>query len=105
MTSLHESGTASCTISVLKPPPQAIDSPHAWNPPSRSCARCREPASERQLPRIVYKKEVLRSLGCSSATLWRWMQAGKFPKGFTVGGRRGWLAAEVAEWILGHQSG
>jgi len=49
--------------------------------------------------RLVYKPEVLRRVGCSYPTLWRWMRAGKFPRGRIVGQRTAWLEEEVDDWL------
>jgi predicted DNA-binding transcriptional regulator AlpA len=49
--------------------------------------------------RLVYKPEVLRRVGCSYPTLWRWMRAGTFPRGHVVGQRTAWLEQEVDDWF------
>lgn len=35
----------------------------------------------------------------SRTTLWRWVNAGLFPKPVRIGGRNYWSDAEVDEWI------
>jgi predicted DNA-binding transcriptional regulator AlpA len=49
--------------------------------------------------RMIFKAEVLRRVGCTYATLWRWMRAEKFPLSFDVGGKTGWLEHEVENWL------
>jgi prophage regulatory protein len=38
-------------------------------------------------------------LEISSATLWRWVNAGKFPKPYKLSGVTAWSAAEVQGWM------
>ena len=44
--------------------------------------------------------EVLERVGISKSTLWRWIQAGQFPKPINLGPRAvGWIEEEIDEWI------
>ena len=53
---------------------------------------------------ILSKKQVLKMIPVSSATLQRWENAGLFPKRFHAGGKGAWQKAfwresEVLQWI------
>jgi prophage regulatory protein len=51
------------------------------------------------MDKIIRKKELLNSLGVSDATLWRWEQAGAFPKRIQLGGNSvGWPESEIQAW-------
>ncbi len=48
----------------------------------------------------LIKAQTLRhKLGVSDMTLWRWLQAGTFPKPTYIGRRRFWRASVVAGWL------
>lgn len=98
-----KSSTTSCSISVQKPTPTQADADRTPKRDENRCPRCRRAPSDEPLPRIVYKKDVLKSLRCSEVTLWRWMEKGEFPKGFMLGNRHAWLADDVEEWIIDQQ--
>jgi prophage regulatory protein len=49
--------------------------------------------------RLMSRREVLDHVGVSYPTLWRWMQAGSFPRSRTIGGKIAWIEAEVEKWI------
>jgi prophage regulatory protein len=50
--------------------------------------------------RIIRRKDLLAQLGISEVTLWRWEQAGTFPRARRLGPRRvGYLESEVSAWI------
>jgi prophage regulatory protein len=63
--------------------------------------------SESQEPRqLICKADVLKQIPISTATMWREIAAGRFPKPVRIGARRvaffqdeidGWLATRVAE--------
>jgi prophage regulatory protein len=46
------------------------------------------------------RREVLDQVGVTYPTLWRWMQAGYFPRSRTIGGQKtAWIETEVEKWI------
>ena len=50
--------------------------------------------------RIIRKPELLKMVGVSHPTIWRWEKDGTFPKRIQLGGNScGWLEAEVQEWF------
>ena len=50
--------------------------------------------------RFMAKPEVLRIVGFSAATLWREVQAGRFPAPVLISANRvGFLESEVCAWI------
>jgi predicted DNA-binding transcriptional regulator AlpA len=50
-------------------------------------------------PRLIDKQELLRRIPVSYPTIWKWMQAGNFPRARNLGGKTGWLETDVDEWI------
>jgi prophage regulatory protein len=50
---------------------------------------------------ILRRREVLRRTGFSNSTLYNRIQAGEFPKSFSLGGGQlvGWLESDVEAWI------
>ena len=51
--------------------------------------------------RFLSKPEVLRIAGFSAATLWREVNAGRFPTPISIAPhRKGFLESEVRSWIL-----
>jgi len=50
--------------------------------------------------RLLSKGEVLERVGVSFPSLWKWMNAGKFPRSRELGGKSAWLEHEVNAWIL-----
>ena len=53
--------------------------------------------------RILREPEVLKMVGLSRVTIWRWQRDGKFPKRRRLGASAvGWLETEVEEWIEEH---
>ncbi len=49
---------------------------------------------------ILTAAQVLKIVGVNRSTLFRWEQAGLFPRRVLLGKRRvGWLAREVLEWL------
>jgi len=51
--------------------------------------------------RFLAKPEVLRIAGFSAATLWREVQAGRFPAPVPISANRvGFLESEVRDWLL-----
>ncbi|OMO25123.1 hypothetical protein BH581_16740 [Vibrio splendidus] len=52
------------------------------------------------LTKLVSINEILKAIGVSRATIYRWMDAGTFPYSIDVSkGRVAWLEHEVKEWI------
>ncbi|MGI3075806.1 helix-turn-helix transcriptional regulator [Vibrio alginolyticus] len=52
------------------------------------------------LPKLVSINEILKSIGVSRATIYRWMDAGTFPTSIDISeGRVAWYEYEVIEWI------
>ena len=50
-------------------------------------------------PKLIFKPEVLRRIGCTFPTLWRWMRNGTFPLSFDVGGKTAWAEHEIDAWL------
>ena len=51
--------------------------------------------------RLLPQREVCALVGVTAPTLWKWTRDGKFPKARVMnGGKLGYLAHEVEEWIL-----
>ena len=50
---------------------------------------------------ILRKKDVLKIIGLSAATLWRLQREGQFPQSISLTGNRavGWHEADIAEWM------
>ena len=49
--------------------------------------------------RILRFPEVRRATGLANATIYEWMDLGKFPRSVPLGGRRiGWFEDEIVEW-------
>ncbi|NIK50315.1 helix-turn-helix transcriptional regulator [Xanthomonas arboricola] len=57
------------------------------------------PDTETEL-RLLPIKEVRAKVGLSPATIYRQMQAGKFPKPHKVCSRSLWLSTQLDEWII-----
>ncbi|MFA0713961.1 helix-turn-helix transcriptional regulator [Vibrio splendidus] len=52
------------------------------------------------LPKLVSIDEILKAIGVSRATIYRWRDAGTFPNSIDVSeGRVAWYENEVKEWI------
>ncbi|HHI4955039.1 helix-turn-helix transcriptional regulator [Vibrio parahaemolyticus] len=52
------------------------------------------------LPQLVSINEILKAIGVSRATIYRWMDAGTFPASIDVSeGRVAWYEHEIKEWI------
>jgi prophage regulatory protein len=51
--------------------------------------------------RILRLKEVINKTGLARSTIYKYLDAGTFPKPIPLGGRSvGWLDSEVHQWIL-----
>ena len=56
--------------------------------------------------RIIRPKELMKKLGISHATLWRWSRANGFPAKVQLGPNAvGWIEEEIDDWILRQQVG
>ena len=53
------------------------------------------------MERLIYKPELLKRIGCSYPTLWKWMRNGKFTKALVIEGRIAWPESEIDEWFKG----
>jgi prophage regulatory protein len=51
--------------------------------------------------RILRLKDVIEKTGLARSTIYKYLDAGTFPKPIPLGGRSvGWVDSEVHEWIL-----
>jgi predicted DNA-binding transcriptional regulator AlpA len=50
-------------------------------------------------PKMIFKNEVIRRVGFTYPTLWRWMREGTFPLSFDVGSRTAWAESEIDNWL------
>lgn len=52
------------------------------------------------LPQLVSINEILKAIGVSRATIYRWVADGTFPSSIDVSeGRVAWYEHEIKEWI------
>lgn len=52
------------------------------------------------LERIIRMKEVSHITGLSKSTIYQYMDEGKFPQSFSLGGQmRGWSLSSVSLWV------
>lgn len=49
--------------------------------------------------RLLFKPEVLKLVGHTFPTIWRWMRAGRFPLSINVGAKTAWYENEINTWI------
>jgi predicted DNA-binding transcriptional regulator AlpA len=49
--------------------------------------------------RLISKAEVLRRIGVSYPTIWKWMRDENFPRSRNLGGKSAWIESEVTAWI------
>jgi predicted DNA-binding transcriptional regulator AlpA len=49
--------------------------------------------------RYIFKAEVLRRVGFTFPTIWRWMREDKFPLSFDVGSKTAWRENEISAWL------
>jgi predicted DNA-binding transcriptional regulator AlpA len=47
----------------------------------------------------IFKAEVLRRVGYTYPSIWRWMREGTFPLSFDVGSKTAWREDEVEAWL------
>ncbi|WP_371639966.1 helix-turn-helix transcriptional regulator [Synechococcus sp. N19] len=58
------------------------------------------PSSNKAQPRFLRLPEVLNLVGVTRSTLYRWMDAGTFPKQISVGGNTVvWVESAVTAWM------
>jgi predicted DNA-binding transcriptional regulator AlpA len=48
--------------------------------------------------RLLSRKDVLSRVPIGYSTIWKMMQAGNFPRSRQVGGKAGWIEAEIDAW-------
>jgi len=54
--------------------------------------------------RYMHRSEVLKIVGVSNSTLWRWEREGRFPARRQLGPSRvAWLETEIKKWMLSRQ--
>jgi len=57
--------------------------------------------------RLLFKPEVLKRVGVSYPTIWKWMMAGKFPRSRLLGepgsktAKVAWYEHEIEAWLVG----
>ena len=51
------------------------------------------------LAALVATSRVIRRVGYSYPTLWRWMREGTFPMSFDVGSKTAWREDEIDAWL------
>ena len=49
--------------------------------------------------KLIFIKAVEQKTGKHRQTLWRWWQAGKFPKPIKVETQNAWLESDIDQWI------
>ena len=50
--------------------------------------------------KIIRKHDLLKIIGVSHPTIWRWEKRGNFPKRIPLGkNSTGWLASEIKAWM------
>ena len=54
--------------------------------------------------RLLKFRQIKHKVPASRTTLWRWEQAGLFPKRRQVGGGVAWLESEVDAWIAARKA-
>jgi prophage regulatory protein len=71
--------------------PEAIKAPTIIELPSSNVGK--------NLPMYLNWKEIIQITGASRTSIWRWCNAGLFPKPTQLGPQRvGWLRSEIEEW-------
>ena len=57
-------------------------------------------ARQTTAPRFLRLPEVLNLVGVTRSTLYRWMEAGAFPRQISVGGNTVvWVESDVTKWM------
>jgi len=54
---------------------------------------------EQAQAKMLFKPEVIRRVGFTYPTLWKWMREGKFPLSFDVGSKTAWREIEIEAWL------
>jgi predicted DNA-binding transcriptional regulator AlpA len=54
---------------------------------------------KKPLDRLIFRSELVETVGLSYVTIWSRMRAGTFPRGRDIGGRTAWIESEIAAWI------
>jgi predicted DNA-binding transcriptional regulator AlpA len=57
------------------------------------------PPAARPPSQMIFKAEVVKRVGFTYPTLWKWMREGKFPLSFDIGSKTAWLESEVEGWL------
>jgi predicted DNA-binding transcriptional regulator AlpA len=52
--------------------------------------------------RLLNRRMLRRLVPVSDMSIWRWEQAGQFPRHLTINSRNFWLLSEVMRWIANH---
>jgi prophage regulatory protein len=82
------------TVNQLRPEPPPPERPHPLN------------VKPERLPRLLRAWDVAREIGVSRSTIWRMIQAGKFPKPVQLTGNAvAWKRNEVFAWIAARPTG
>jgi predicted DNA-binding transcriptional regulator AlpA len=55
--------------------------------------------ARRKPVRLLTRNEVMERVPVSYVTIWKWMQANKFPRSREVGGKAMWIEEEIDSWI------
>jgi predicted DNA-binding transcriptional regulator AlpA len=50
-------------------------------------------------PVMIFKPEVIKRVGFTFPTLWKWMRDGKFPLSFDIGSKTAWREDEIDAWL------
>ena len=62
-------------------------------------------ARQTTAPRFLHLPEVLNLVGVTRSTLYRWMDAGFFPRQISVGGNSFvWVESAVTAWMKGQMA-
>jgi prophage regulatory protein len=72
--------------------------------PSRTAEK--KPELREVRDRIVRQRELRERIPVDDSTIWRWEQAGKFPRRIRLGPNSiGWRESEIAQWLDDRQRG
>jgi prophage regulatory protein len=62
---------------------------HAWGAPAKP-----------SIPdRLLNRRQLRELIPVSDMTIWRWEQAGRFPRHLSINGRNYWRLSEVVAWL------
>jgi prophage regulatory protein len=48
---------------------------------------------------LISRRQIRKLIDVSDMTLWRWEQAGTFPRHLTINGRNYWRRSDVLAWL------